>query len=344
MKTAFTLSTLAAKINAHHQHCVEAAGQALEHAKHAGELLTLAKDKVTHGDWLPWLKANVPFSEKTAQNYMRVAREWTRLTGGKSATVADLTLRQALEVLAEPVTHAVVVQSPSPGGPPAPALRTVERVVDDGGGPFRFTSTPCPEPPPLPRIVPKPSEFEAIHEAAHAVIAHVLGIGVKGLSLTPDDPQNAGHCLVDRNGEPEHQVYGRRHVVDQKEEADLLWATNKMTMLAAGRLAAARQFGDPGYLRDGSQGDRDQAARCQALLRDARMSDGMVFLLTEETLAHLGRFCVAQAQNLLDHTPVWQAVKALAKELLARKSMTGAEVRALLKERRLAKWTKRIAK
>jgi hypothetical protein len=79
MKTALTPSTLAAKINVHHRQCVEAAGQALEHAKHAGELLALAKTKVAHGDWLPCLQANVPFSEKTVPIFRSVARGEVRV-------------------------------------------------------------------------------------------------------------------------------------------------------------------------------------------------------------------------------------------------------------------------
>jgi hypothetical protein len=77
-------------------------------------------------------------------------------------------------------------------------------------------------------------------------------------------------------------------------------------------------------------------------MRDRRSSSWLG--LTKDTLAHLGRFCVAQAQNLLGFAPVWQAFGALAKELLAEKSMSGNEVQAFLKGRRLAKWTKRIVK
>ncbi len=30
-----------------------------------------------HGEWLPWLTEQVEFSERTARNFMRLAREWT---------------------------------------------------------------------------------------------------------------------------------------------------------------------------------------------------------------------------------------------------------------------------
>lgn len=68
---------------------------AVQHAIRAGELLIEAKSQLGHGEWLPWLEANFPGSERTAQNYMRMAR--------KSACVADLpSIRDAIALLAEP--------------------------------------------------------------------------------------------------------------------------------------------------------------------------------------------------------------------------------------------------
>jgi hypothetical protein len=95
------LSDLAAKINAEHQRALSAARTALEHARRAGELLTEAKAQCQHGQWLPWLKANVSFSERTAQNYMRVATRWEELQANPQAT-ADLTIEEGLKLLAAP--------------------------------------------------------------------------------------------------------------------------------------------------------------------------------------------------------------------------------------------------
>jgi len=68
---------------------------AVQHAIRAGELLVEAKAQVKHGEWLPWLEANFPGSERSAQTYMRLAR--------KSATVADLpTIGVAVAALAPP--------------------------------------------------------------------------------------------------------------------------------------------------------------------------------------------------------------------------------------------------
>ena len=40
-----------------------------------GRRLIEAKAQLAHGEWLPWLKEKVEFSEATAQRFMRIARE-----------------------------------------------------------------------------------------------------------------------------------------------------------------------------------------------------------------------------------------------------------------------------
>jgi hypothetical protein len=101
-----SLASLAQQINQEHASCVEAFKATLTHARHAGELLISAKAQVRHGEWLPWLKDNCPqVSDRTARNYMRIAREWeaipaevdgikdalAALSPAKTETVANLT-------------------------------------------------------------------------------------------------------------------------------------------------------------------------------------------------------------------------------------------------------------
>lgn len=62
-----------------------------------GLRLIEAKEMLPHGEWLPWLEERVCFSEKTAQNYMRVAREFPN-----PQLVADLGVRKALALLELP--------------------------------------------------------------------------------------------------------------------------------------------------------------------------------------------------------------------------------------------------
>lgn len=62
-----------------------------------GRCLIEAKDMLSHGEWLPWLNERVEFSERTARNFMRLAREWTN-----RQTLADLGASKALTLLALP--------------------------------------------------------------------------------------------------------------------------------------------------------------------------------------------------------------------------------------------------
>lgn len=62
-----------------------------------GRCLTEAKQTIPHGEWLPWLNERVEFSERTAQNFMRLAREWSN-----PQALADLGAAKALTLLALP--------------------------------------------------------------------------------------------------------------------------------------------------------------------------------------------------------------------------------------------------
>jgi hypothetical protein len=70
--------------------------------------LIKAKDQLGHGEWLPWLGDHCQVPERTAQLYMRLARHAPELER-KSATVADLSLREAAGLLTE---HRVIVERP----------------------------------------------------------------------------------------------------------------------------------------------------------------------------------------------------------------------------------------
>jgi len=96
------LDSLGARINAEHSACAAALKAGLAHAIEAGRLLLEAKAAVGHGGWSAWLGARCGFSERTAQGYMRVARHAAELGAGDPQRVADLSLRGALAMLAEP--------------------------------------------------------------------------------------------------------------------------------------------------------------------------------------------------------------------------------------------------
>ena len=112
------LVPLAREITQAHEEACHAAQSALEHARRAGELLIQAKKGIAHGAWQPWLAAQCPtIRERTAQAYMRVARRWPELEA-KTQRVADLPLRGALALLAEPgdAEHAADTEEEVPLG------------------------------------------------------------------------------------------------------------------------------------------------------------------------------------------------------------------------------------
>ncbi|MGF1470301.1 MAG: DUF3102 domain-containing protein [Rubrobacteraceae bacterium] len=95
------LTTLANEINAEHRACDDALRTGLNHAVRAGELLNRAKSRIKHGSWGQWLEDNFEGSSRTAQAYMKVAREVPTLEGAKAQRVADLSFRGALKELSE---------------------------------------------------------------------------------------------------------------------------------------------------------------------------------------------------------------------------------------------------
>lgn len=114
------LATLAGLINREHRACEAALRAGLAHATAAGRLLLAAKAQVGHGGWLPWVQAHCEFSERTAQGYMRVARNIDALRAADPQRVAGLTYREALALLAEP--------KPAPALPAPEPLTAEERM------------------------------------------------------------------------------------------------------------------------------------------------------------------------------------------------------------------------
>jgi hypothetical protein len=70
-----------------HNEIISNLRQSLDSAIRIGQLLIEQKDDLKHGQWGLWIQDNLPFTDRTARNYMRVYRERDRL---KTETVSDL--------------------------------------------------------------------------------------------------------------------------------------------------------------------------------------------------------------------------------------------------------------
>jgi hypothetical protein len=100
LKPNADLPELASKIREHHKLIEDAGRNLLLNAFTAGRALLEAKrhPQVPHGKWLPWLKENCGLSERTANRYMKLANNRSKIEEklkSKSATMADLALTQA---------------------------------------------------------------------------------------------------------------------------------------------------------------------------------------------------------------------------------------------------------
>ena len=105
------LPELAQAIERAHQAAIGAARSAIEHAVACGALLRRAKAEIGHGEWLEWIEANCTVGRRTAQVYMRLARELPKLPEANAQRVAHLTVREAA-VLVSQHTAAIAALPP----------------------------------------------------------------------------------------------------------------------------------------------------------------------------------------------------------------------------------------
>jgi hypothetical protein len=94
-----SLADLAGRIQAEHGAVSAALKDGVRHAINAGELLIEAKGQIAHGQWLPWLRDHCAISERTAQLYMRVAKNRKEIEEQIRTGVADLSLNEAAALL-----------------------------------------------------------------------------------------------------------------------------------------------------------------------------------------------------------------------------------------------------
>ena len=94
-----SLPDLAARIRVEHRAVSSALRDSVRHAIAAGELLIEAKEQLGHGRWLPWLRDHCAISERTAQLYMRVAKNRAEIEAQIRNDVADLSLNEVAALL-----------------------------------------------------------------------------------------------------------------------------------------------------------------------------------------------------------------------------------------------------
>jgi Protein of unknown function (DUF3102) len=87
------LAGLAERIDTLHSASLSSHRKSIEQAIECGRVLAEAKALVVHGQWLPWLEANTKVDSRTAQRWMRFAKNADAVLA-KCATSADLTFAE----------------------------------------------------------------------------------------------------------------------------------------------------------------------------------------------------------------------------------------------------------
>jgi Protein of unknown function (DUF3102) len=124
---------IANRINERHAHIITLGLEALSEALAIGEDLTKQKAKLKHGEWLPWLEANVLFEQKTAWRYMKCYEHRDKL--GSVPNLSDAyKLIDKLERAEHPQLKKAKDPEPQPkleptsrlGASPKPQVREIE--------------------------------------------------------------------------------------------------------------------------------------------------------------------------------------------------------------------------
>lgn len=71
---------IAAEVNARYDAMGEKIEGAVSDAIWIGERLIEQKNKLAHGEWIPWVEENLKFGRREASNYMRAARNGKRVS------------------------------------------------------------------------------------------------------------------------------------------------------------------------------------------------------------------------------------------------------------------------
>jgi hypothetical protein len=113
-----------------HEEIGEALRTTLPKAIRVGELLAEQKAEMKHGEWLPWCKDNLPFTDRTARNYMQFYDHRGQL---KSELVSDLpTARKLITVSKKPKKGRIPATAPELAAPVVPMVgQEEERIISE---------------------------------------------------------------------------------------------------------------------------------------------------------------------------------------------------------------------
>lgn len=99
-----SIEELTKKTNALYQQMQLIGAMGIQIAAEAGRCLTVIKERVGHGNWGDWCKRNLQFSERKAQNMMKLSAEMREKNSifSNPQTFADIEISKIYELLAAP--------------------------------------------------------------------------------------------------------------------------------------------------------------------------------------------------------------------------------------------------
>lgn len=137
----------------------------------------------------------------------------------------------------------------------------------------------------------------AHHEAGHAIVALAMGREVHRVSIVPAKSR-LGHCELKKGS--------ARNVKD--------WLEAEALILLAGVAAEGRLSGQ--YCWSGASRDLRQVRELTAMRAGS-----------DEQAARLEKRLLDKVENLLDSEEIWEAIQAVAGELLTRQTISGRNAR-----------------
>jgi ATP-dependent Zn protease len=155
-------------------------------------------------------------------------------------------------------------------------------------------------------------EHTAVHEAGHAVLESVMGLGLRSVTIVPDfDDMSAGHAL--HSGESPEQGSDAEALLMYAEEA--FWLRHAVALYAGAE--AVRQIRPQDGADGGGESDRTSAAVALNKITDDTESLDLYFALAKRRCTLLVEFYRSE-------------IEALAAALLARHTLSGTDVRKIV--------------
>jgi DUF3102 family protein len=189
-KLQHKLAVLRKRFKVEHAAVFTSIRSSLRHAIAAGKILAEVRRNVSHGEWLPFLKS-AGVSERTAQRYLQLARGRHRLATNPTR-MSDLTVSEALAILARPKPEQISLATTSS---PAP-VRPVQLVVS-AASPERTSENVVV--PLRPAVSPDHERARSSASAVLGVIRHLAEIAdqVPGLAYIVDQASDERETLIE---------------------------------------------------------------------------------------------------------------------------------------------------